>query len=163
MTRGTWFCAFLALLACSDSKSPPTPTRSTSLLGNKSDVAINHFESTCDGRLYRGVRLYCHLSGDTDYSIEFDKLDRTRVIEICATQVESLKIFERAFAEILPEEVREVIRQSIVDYDPARFRYEKPGSRVWLFAGGWKAKQGWDDPLGPHCMEWVFDEDIPAK
>lgn len=138
MTKRLAFTAFVsgafALAACSDKKPPPKPRVRLALLGKNSAEVIAHFESTCPGRLIRAEkyppirRLACHLSNHAFYAMTFDDArERITELEIASTLADAFAIYDRAFAPIVPDETREVLRQSL---------REPSGTPVFRKSGG---------------------------
>jgi len=150
MTR-TILLAILAT-ACSDPK-PKSPTEP--LLGTRTENAIRRFESSCDERFAtvdplakdepkpfarlrfeRDVgdaeRYKCEMSNLTSYGITFVFGHVLTVWIHAPSEAEMKDIFDRVFAEIVPKNVREQMRDSISD--PKHFEVTGKKSRVEIHA-----------------------------
>jgi hypothetical protein len=130
-------CAVLVLLSCGEKKPVPEPPRiHLALLGKNSPDVIAHFESTCPGRHNRTESLLsCHLPNRDTYSLVLDpKHERIGRLEISGTLADALQIYDRAFAPIVPEETREVLRASLLDPRQGDV-FRKPGAAIRMYVG----------------------------
>lgn len=138
------------------------------LLGKRTDAAISHFRESCDVKFapvnpnpfgdppfaqfsmdedVHTLHLQCEMSNYTDYSVMFF-LDNISFIYIYApTEAERLGLFDRVFAPLVPDDVREPMRRSISN--PEGFRFDAPtgyggvrldASRKWPKSIRWTAE-----------------------
>jgi hypothetical protein len=108
----------LALVGCKDAKPRPKPRTYLALLGNKSDAVIEHIQSTCPGHLVDSSasqvrQLMCFLPDHVVYAVDFDGHQRVASLQIYGTLSDATAIYERAFAPIVPDELREILRESL--------------------------------------------------
>lgn len=131
------------LVACGDTKTPPKARTYLALLGNKSEAVLKHVESTCTGRVIRStapgvMSISCHLSDHVSYSVVFEEVrGRIRELEIEGTLADALPIYDRAFAPIVPDETRVILRTSL--REPQRTEvFRKSGGEVAMYVSDLK-------------------------
>jgi hypothetical protein len=138
ITAITLGAVVLALVGCNDAKPQPKPRTYLALLGNKSDAVIEHVQSTCPGHVVDlnsdGItNVMCFLPDYVYYAVVFDHRARIRSLEIYGTLIDATAIYERAFAPIVPDELREILRESLrtPKHD---WIFWRPGGAVTMYA-----------------------------
>lgn len=151
-----WLALGFVLVGCRAKADSPA------LLGTKTDAVVKQLEASCTGHTrtdsveangFRSEWIECSLPEHEGYTVTFDQKDRISKIEISGSKEQALATFDQSIAPIVPQDVRQKMRDSVATADPAVFA-TKPGPCIDLV----ETKADWPIAGTPRRLTWALDQ-----